>query len=281
MKGHKRQTGRGLKSMTYPRLSTAIGTYISHILVHKSEWYEKGQKSQLKYWNRQLGHLRVNEITPEMAILPDRSAATKNRYATALKCALNQYGLNLKLERFKEPERIRFLSDDERIRLLEACRKSRSKVLYPVIILALSTGMRRGEILKLTWDRVDLARRLIYLVETKNGEKRMIPIGGHALELICNLPRTSKYVFPSRDGSYHRDMNYYWYPVLKESGIKGFRFHDLRHTAASYLAMNGTPLLDISMILGHQDISTTMKYAHLSTEHLRGTLKSLNDMMFS
>jgi len=266
--------------MNYPKLSSAIDEYISSILSAKSWWYEQGQKSQLKYWNRQLGHRRVDQITPEMVILPNRSPATKNRYATALKCVLGQYGINLQIERFKESNRIRFLSDDERIRLLEACRKSRNPHIYSIVVVALSTGMRRGEILKLTWDRVDLNRGLIYLVETKNGDKRMIPICGHALELIQQLPKNSKYVFPSKFGSFYRDIGYHWYPILKEAGITGFRFHDIRHSAASLLAMNGVTLLDIGTILGHRDIKTTMKYAHLSVNHLRGVLNELNDTMF-
>jgi integrase len=101
---------------------------------------------------------------------------------------LAQYGFNLKLKRFKEPERVRLLSNIERVKLLEACKQSKNPHIYPIVVLALSTGMRRGEILKLTLDRVDLQRGLIYLVETKGGGRRMISLGGHALELLLSIP---------------------------------------------------------------------------------------------
>ena len=272
--------------MIYPRLSVAIKTYISEILPTKSYDYRNGQRSQLKYWEAELGEYRLNQITPEIIKLPtERGPATCNRYLSALSCIFIHYydGINptSRVKRLKEPRnRVRFLSDSERVRLLEACKKSKSKLLYPVVVLALSSGLRRGELLKLTWDRIDLDRGLIYLIDTKNGDRRMVPIGGHALELISQLPKTCKYVFPTPFGSYYQDMNYYWYPALKEAGISNFRFHDLRHSCASLLSMQGVPLHTIAEILGHRDIRVTLKYAHLSVDHLRGVLGNLNDMMF-
>jgi integrase len=140
------------------------------------------------------------------------------------------------------------------------------------------------EALKLTWDRVDLERGLIYLVDTKNKESRMLPIGGHTLELISELsigkPAWSKYVFLSRYGSHYTDITYPWKIALREAGIQSFRWHDIRHTTASMLAMQGVPLLSIGQLLGHKSYEVTRRYAHLSTNHLRGMLAGLNDMMF-
>jgi integrase len=140
--------------------------------------------------------------------------------------------------------------------------------------------MRKMEILKLTWGQVDLQRGLIHLSDTKNGERRAIPIAGHAFELISQLPHRSQYVFPTRTGNYPIHINDAWYPMIQKTGIQDFRFHDLRYTAASYMAMQGVPLLTIGTILGHKNLEVTRRYAHLNTSHLRGVLGNLNDMMF-
>jgi integrase len=223
--------------MNYPKLSTAIDWYVESILPTKSQSHEKMQTSQLHHWKSQLGHLRLNEVTPKMVNdnLPARGPATCNRYLSAISSVLKQDGIIIKFSRYREPRgRVRFLNDDERSRLLDACRKSRSKVLYPMVILALSRGMRKSEILRLTWSQVDLQRGLIYLVDTKNHEPRMIPVGGHALDLISRLPHKSKYVFLTRTGEYRRHLADCWYPTLRKANIQDFTFHDLRHTAASY-----------------------------------------------
>ena len=268
--------------MIYLKLSTAIDQYISSILPTKSQSQENMQTGQLRYWKSKLGDYRINQITPEMisSNLPDRSPATKNRYLSALSSVYNNNGQEIKVKRYREKGRVRFLSSDERTALLQASKKSSNPHLYCLVVLSLSTGARQSEALKLEWNRVDLDRGLIYLTDTKNNEPRMVPIGGHALELIEKLPRTSKYVFPSKFGSYYRDMDYHWRKVLGESGITDFRWHDMRHTAASYLSMAGVDLPTIGKILGHKSLSSTMRYVHLSVDHLRGVLGNLNDMMF-
>jgi integrase len=119
-----------------------------------------------------------------------------------------------------------------------------------------------------------LDRQTITLTDTKNKERRVVPLVGRAHELVSNLPRVSERLFPGKS------IKYAWYRAVRESGIQDFRFHDLRHTAASYMAMNGVPLLTIAAILGHKDLSMTRRYAHLSVDHLRGGLGNLNDMMF-
>ena len=145
--------------MNYPNLYTSIDRYIESILPTKSQSHEKMQRSQLRYWKSQLGEYRLNQINPEMVHdnLPARGPATCNRYLLAISSVLRQDNIIIKLKRYREPKgRVRFLSDDERSRLLDACRKSRSKVLYPLVILAISSGMRKGEILRLKWSQVDL-----------------------------------------------------------------------------------------------------------------------------
>jgi integrase len=124
----------------------------------------------------------------------------------------------------KEPRgRVRFLSDDERERLLDACRVSDNPYLYPVVVLALSTGARKMEILRLRIRDVDCQRQVITLHATKNGERRVLPLQGHALELVQNHAKIrridSPFVFPSRNGKKPFDIRRAWEAALKKAGI--------------------------------------------------------------
>jgi integrase len=121
---------------------------------------------------------------------------------------------------------------------------------------------------------------MIILDDTKNGESRILPLVGHVLEVMCQHAQHSDWVFPSQCGTKPADIRKGWENAVERASIEDFRFHDLRHTAASYLAMQGCSLIEIAEILGHRDLSMTKRYAHLSTNHLRGVLGNLNDMMF-
>jgi len=262
--------------MIYPKLSSAIDQFDS----------TPQQRGQLKYWKSLLGDYRVNQITPEMIEPPSWvGPATCNRYLSALSAIYiqNKWTPNptRQVKRYREKGRVRFLSDDERIRLLEACSRSSNPHIYCLVVFSLSTGCRQMEALKLEWEQVDIDRGLIHILKSKNGEPRTVPITGHALDLLNNLPRTSKFVFPNKLGSYYRDIDFHWKKVLRDAGITNFRWHDLRHTAASYLSMSGVDLPTIGRILGHKSLSSTMRYVHLNVDHLRGVLSGLNDMMFS
>jgi integrase len=158
------------------------------------------------------------------------------------------------VSKLKEPNgRIRYLSDEERENLLIACQDSKNPYLHTIVILALSTGMRLGEILNLPWSNVDFKHQRIILEETKNGERRQVPLKGKALELLQQLQNQhilcSKLLFPSK---YYfnkpTDIRSAWENALKRASIKNFRFHDLRHSCASYLAMNGCSIVEIAVV---------------------------------
>lgn len=177
----------------------------------------------------------------------------------------------------KEPRgRVRFLSDEERGRLLEACRASENPYLYPVVVLALSTGARKMEILSLRWHDVNFQRQVLTLHTTKNGERRVLPSHGHAWDLLQQHAKVrridSPFVFPSRNGHKPFDIRRAWEAVLKEANIPDFCFHDLRHSAASYLAMDGASLAEIAEILGHKTLAMVKRYAHLSAAHTAGVV---------
>ena len=145
-------------------------------------------------------------------------------------------------------------------------------------------GMRKSEILGLTWERIELDKDLgfnarITLYETKNGDPRGVPLNtaaGAALNALQPDPakRVGR-VFTRRDGSHWGQIRTAFEKAVERAGLADFRFHDLRHTAASHLAMRGRPLKEIQEILGHKSFSMTHRYAHLSPRHLRTAVESL------
>jgi integrase len=182
------------------------------------------------------------------------------------------------------PGRTRYLTEGEIKKLLTACAESRNPHLTAIVTLALNTGMRKNEILDLTWERVELDKDLgfnarITLYETKNGEPRGVPLNtaaGAALsELEPDPAKREGRVFKRKDGSDWGQIRTGFEKAVVRAGLSDFRFHDLRHTAASHLAMRGRPLKEIQEILGHKSFSMTLRYAHLSPRHLRTAVESL------
>jgi integrase len=183
-----------------------------------------------------------------------------------------------------ERGRVRFLSEDEHAALLAACKDSSNSALYPIVILALSTGARMSEILGLTWKDIDFKSQMIRLENTKNGERRSVPLTGVAHELLIGLRKVrridSDYLFPRKDGKKPVEIRKQWEKAVQRAGLKDFRFHDLRHTAASYLAMAGGSLLEIASILGHRKMDMTKRYSHLTEGHTALILEKMNSKQF-
>ena len=177
----------------------------------------------------------------------------------------------------KAEDRVRCLDEDERARLLAACQRSRNPALYLLVLLALTTGARKTELRRLRWSEVDITHGSLQLIRTKNGEKRRVPIVGQALTRLQALAEGAQagWVFPSADGQRPVTMEKAWNVARTRAGLVDFRWHDLRHTAASYLAMSGASLREIAEILGHRTIKQTMKYTHLVEPHTRGVLEKM------
>ena len=171
-----------------------------------------------------------------------------------------------KVSKLKEPRgRVRFLSDDERTRLLKACKQSSNTDLYPAVVLSLATGARQKEIMGLRWLDVDMQRCMITLHDTKNGERRASPLHGHVLELVRERSRVRRIdtdlLFPSpKNPQQPIDLRRPWENALAQAGIEDFRWHDLRHSAASYLAMNGATLSEIASAIGHKTLQMVKRY---------------------
>lgn len=216
-----------------------------------------------------------------------RSGATLNRYLVALG-ALYTWARRARLvpRGFESPTRhvdklpetrgrVRYLSEDERTRLLTACSASAWPRLYVLVLMALTTGARRGELLGLHWCDVSLDRAEAVLHDTKNGDRRVLIL----LPAVCEelrrfAPRdaatSAALVFRSRlRPSQPYAMEQAFRDAMEQAGIKNFRFHDLRHTAASYMAQQGASLLEIADTLGHRQLRMVQRYAHLNTDSRR------------
>jgi integrase len=183
---------------------------------------------------------------------------------------------------------IRFLSDEERAALLEAA-EAKSPDLHAIIVLALSTGARRNEILGLRWPEVDLKSGLLTFAKTKNGSVRRVPITGKALDLLKDIAAARKLkdpsglVFPGRTQATADKplaIENVFQAALKDAAIENFRFHDLRHSAASYLVRAGVDMRTVAEILGHRDLKMTQRYAHLSRAHVTDAMGKLDSVMF-
>jgi integrase len=158
-----------------------------------------------------------------------------------------------------------------------------------VVLLAISTGARRSEILGLTLDDVNLKRETAILRNTKNGDTRAAHIVpqiapairdqiAYAKGLYKELPEPpeTKWLFPRRDGQGPIDIRKAWENARNAAGLKDFRFHDLRHSTASYLAMNGASLVEIAEVLGHRTLQMVRRYAHLSESHVKDVVGRMN-----
>lgn len=171
----------------------------------------------------------------------------------------------------KEPRgRVRFLSDAERVALLDACKASSWERLHLFILLALTTGARRSELLGLRWKDLDIPSGVAMLHDTKNGEDRVLPLVGEALAELRALPRPldgEVRVFPARSNPYAaKDIKWVFTAAVRAAGIENFRLHDCRHSCASYLAQAGLADNQIAHLLGHRSVQTTRRYSHLRPE---------------
>jgi len=299
-------------------LGELIDRYIRDVLPSKPK-QSASQKQQLEWFKAEIGSHTLADVTPARIVEcrdklltertiktgKTRAPATVVRYMAALShaftIAVNKMGWldDSPMRKVKKPAlprgRIRFLSEDatcpngkkidgERPRLLKACEESSNPYLYPVVVLALSTGMRQGEIMGLTWEDLDLHQGRATLHETKNGERRVVPLTGKALDLLKAHAKVRRLdtnlLFPGKNPQKPIDLRAPWEAALKKAGIEDFRFHDLRHSAASYLAMNGASMAEIAEVLGHKTLQMVKRYSHLSEAHTAGVVARMNEQIF-
>lgn len=261
----------------------------------------------LRWWREKIGGYTLADLTSAL-IAEQRDAlahtitshgstmapATVNRHLATLSVACNiavkewgwiEHNPLAKVSKLKEPRgRVRFLSDDERERLLAACREEPGRDLYDAVVLSLSTGARKMEIMSARWGQVDFSRATLTLEHTKNGERRVLPLASLALELMRERSKVRRIdtdlVFPNRNGTGPVELRYAFIRALERAGIEDFHWHDLRHSCASYLAMNGATLAEIAEVLGHKTLQMVKRYAHLSEAHTAGVVARMNVHVF-
>jgi len=207
-----------------------------------------------------------------------RSSNTVIRYKSVLSAIFNyaiQKGyikLNPVSDVYVKPtvnRKERYLTECERKALLNACKESTWDKLYLLVIMAITTGMRKSELIHLRWADIDFDRNLAVLEDTKNGETRLNPLTDVVMEELKKFRKSDNQLIfhsptkPEKPFSFRKS----WHKALNIAGVSSFRFHDLRHTSASYLVMAGATLYETGEILGHRSTETTKRYAHLSTAH--------------
>lgn len=292
-------------------LSETIDRYIEEKFSDQKTNAQKIQK--LDWFKKAIGHKRLSDITP--AIIAEcrqqlksqevrdkvRSGPTCNRYCSQLS-AVFEFAKDVLYWTKKNPVRevkwdkehdgvIRFLNEDEKKKLLEECENDKEKLMFPLVVTALSTGLRKEEIRNLTWQDIDLEKGAIILSKdkTKNKTARRVPLKGKALILLQKLKesqqkakivRLNQYVFPSANGNYPFKLRADWNRIREKANLQDFRFHDLRHSCASYLAMNGASLLEIAEVLGHKTLSMVKRYSHLAESHTANVVERMNSKIF-
>jgi len=213
---------------------------------------------------------RLENVTP--ATVNRELACLKHLYTKAIEWGITAHNPAKKVKNFKEQiGRVKYLTAEQIKDLINNC----SDGIRPIVITAVNTGMRRGEILNLKWSDVDLLNRKITILKTKNKEVRIIPINGLLYQELRRMPRNGEYLFSKEDGRPYGDPKRAFKSALKSACIKDFRFHDLRHTFASHLALSGIDIRTIQELLGHKDIRLTMRYSHLSPGHLQEAVNIL------
>ena len=181
--------------------------------------------------------------------------------------------------KLKEPPgRLRYLTLEEINKLLDLCPLP-PHPLRAIITVALTTGMRKSEILGLKWDYIKPDNRFIILPVSKNNTVRVIPMNDPLLRSLAELPGESEFVFWNAWGKPLGDVKRSFGTACRRAGIENFRFHDLRHTYASHLAMRGVHMRALQELLGHKDIKMTQRYSHLSPDQLQGAVRLLDDII--
>ena len=252
----------------------------------------------------------INEITSKWKKIGTFKVplqpATLNRYLTSLSKlfeSARKWGWIVKnpvkeAEKSQEPTgRVRYLTDEELDRLLLACRKSNYEPLELTVLIAISTGMRKGELMSLRWSQIDLQKGTIILNKTKKGTQRRVYLRNVALDKLRGFSKIRRIdtdlLFAGKNQSSanakiikdpterHFDIRKSWYNALNEAKLENFHFHDLRHSCASYLAMSGASHLEIAEVLGHKTLELVKRYAHLFDTHTASVVERMNQRVFA
>jgi integrase len=255
--------------------------------------YESYFLSYAKSLRAMFGDLTLKEITPDrvqayqMHRSKTVSKTTANRSLAVLRRCFNlaiRWDLCLdnpvkKVDLFPESRgRIRFLAREEQEQLLDAC----DKRIRDLVLVALRTGMRKGELLGLRKQDLDFAHSQIVLTKTKTDRGRAVPMTDEVKSVLTRLAfgRVDEdHLFRNRLGKQYLQPRTEFMKAVSRAGIKNFRFHDLRHTFASDLVQASVDIFTVSKLLGHSNVRTTMIYAHLAPDHAKAEMTKYQDYL--
>lgn len=259
----------------------------------------KNDKTYVRHLSEFFSGLTLDQITPQLIseyknkrLSEGKSPQTVKHELNCLNIAFNlamkewdwiNYNPCLKVSKPRVNNQIlRWLTPEEEERLMKASRGYLNGQLPDIITVALHTGMRQGEILRLKWKDIDLFRRTITVMQSKTHEPKTIPMTDTLFNLLLSKSKVvsmSGYVFHTGNGTriLQTNLQREFWKALKKAGIENFRFHDLRHTFATRLVQNGVDLYTVARLLGHKDVKTTQRYAHHCTESLGQSIKILDN----
>jgi integrase len=253
-----------------------------------SSWY--GEVSKMRRIDKEFGKRILHEITTwqiekwkskrkeevKAATLNRELALFKHMYSKAIEWGRCKENPSKKVKLLKgEVKRVRFLTPGETQKLLSNCVKH----LRSIVIVALNTGMRKGELLGLQWSNVNLEKGIISILDTKNHERKDIPMNETVKTTFMEIERKGDYVFSDGNGKRFTKLQHSFEKALEKSKITDFRFHDLRHCFASNLVMEGVDLNTVRELMGHRDLTMTLRYAHLAPSHKMRAVNILDRLM--
>lgn len=260
-------------------LAQVLQRYLREVTCHKKGAPQETRRIR-RLLTQKISRLAVSELTgSELAAFRDSSVQDGKRACQydlviirhALEVARKEWGLSLPINpvsQIKIPNGIRRrerrLEKSELEALQKALSESRNAYLWSAIELAIETGMRRSELLRLTWGDVCLSQRLAYLKDTKNGHARTIPLTSKAIQVLSKLPQGTPRVLMTTEYA----LRQAWERLVKRAGIDNLRFHDLRHEAVSRFFEMGLSVPEVALISGHKDISMLMRYTHVRPSNI-------------
>lgn len=239
---------------------------------------------------KEFGSYRLSEITKRQIIMfhkqacEETSGTTGNRYLSLLS-SIFRYGIELDLlernpckgvkKARENKSRDRFLQEDEHIRFIQVLSTMLDIPQAQAIFLLLATGVRRSELLSLTWDDVSLTDKQAHLRDSKNGESRYVTLNSVAVDLLTKMHSQrskSPWIFPARTSNSNtphlQDVRKTFASICKQAGVRNLRLHDLRRSHASYLLKSGVDVVTIKELLGHKSLKSTQVYARVATSSL-------------
>ncbi len=268
--------------------------YMAEHSIRKASGSRRRDETSLRKMLPVFGDMLLSQITPavinkykQQRLNEGISGASINRELSLAKHAFNiairewewvkdNPFARVSMEKLPQP-RIRYLTHEEFDRLYQAC----NETLKPIVLFSLQTGARQDNVLSLTWQQVDLHRGVITFEHTKNGERLVLPMNNTIKALFMELNKVRKircpYVFPNAAGTKidASNLRKWFSEACKKAEIKDYHWHDIRHTAASWMVQNGVDLYIVQRILGHKTATMTQRYAHLAPDNLRAGLNAL------